>query len=204
VELADGVLEGDTQELDERIVRMLRSASDPAVPVGPAWLAYAARDATALGGYTILTLCAAIAAGFCAVVGRRGTMVLVVAASVGGAALSALLKQVFERPRPDVVPHLMDAAFSSFPSGHAMAASAVYLSLAAIVAQLVPSHIGKAYVLGVAVALCVVVGATRVFLGVHYPSDVLAGWAGGLAWAALCGLVAHYLRYRRVLREAPT
>jgi undecaprenyl-diphosphatase len=201
VELADEVLEGGTQRLDEEIVRRLRKAGDPRVPIGPQWLAYAARDATALGGYTILALVVAAAAGFCAVVRRYGTLVLVLVAAIGGAMLSAALKGAFARPRPDVVPHLMEAAFSSFPSGHAMMSSAVYMSLAAVLAQIIPGNAGKLYVLGVALLLTGLVGVTRVFVGVHYPTDVLAGWAAGLAWAMLCWVVARALRRRRIIRE---
>jgi undecaprenyl-diphosphatase len=110
--------------------------------------------------------------------------------------LSTLLKECFDRPRPDVVPHLAPVATSSFPSGHSMLAAVVYLTLGTLLAELVERGALKVYLQAIAVVITVLVGVSRVSMGVHWPTDVLAGWCAGLAWALTCGLVAHALRRR--------
>jgi undecaprenyl-diphosphatase len=115
--------------------------------------------------------------------------------------LSTLLKDVFDRPRPSVVPHLSYVATSSFPSGHSLMAAVVYLTLGSLLARLVQSARLKLYFLSVAVVLACLVGMSRVYLGVHYPTDVLAGWAAGLAWAVLCWLLARYLQQRGAVEK---
>src|SRR5436190_11265449 len=180
--------------LDERLLRSLRSPADPAEPVGPKWVHEAARDVTALGGYTVLTLVVGAVLGFL-VIGRHfHAALLVLAATAGGGLLSILLKDLYGRPRPDLVPHLTRVSTSSFPSGHAMLAAVTYLTLGALLARLVERWRAKLYFVGVAVALTLLVGASRVYLGVHYPTDVAAGWAAGVAWAVLCWLVARRLQ----------
>ena len=107
-----------------------------------------------------------------------------------------MLKALFHRPRPAIVPHLSDIATASFPSGHAMLSSVVYLTLAAALARTATRTRLKIYYLGVAVALTGLIGCSRVYLGVHYPTDVLAGWSLGVAWVGICCLAAYYLRPR--------
>ncbi len=182
---------------DEHVLRSLRTADDPAVPVGPRWLTVAAHDVTALGGYTVLTLLTLAVAGFLALRRRWRAVALVVIAAVGGGAICEGLKGVFARPRPAVVPHLVEAHNASFPSGHSGAAAAVYLSLAVLLAGRISRPAVRAYLIGAAVLLTVLVGVSRVFLGVHYPTDVLGGWALGASWAMLCGLVVRWSRRRK-------
>jgi undecaprenyl-diphosphatase len=122
--------------------------------------------------------------------------VLVVAAGGGGLALNHALKTLFARQRPSVVPPLDTVHSLSFPSGHAMLSAAVYLSLAVLVARLLAARRARAYVLAVAATLTVLIGLTRVYLGVHYPTDVLAGWVAGCVWALSCGLGARALQQR--------
>jgi undecaprenyl-diphosphatase len=196
VALADEILEKETQGFDETVVRAMRRADDPSVPIGPAWLRVAARDVTALGGGAVLTLVTLAVCGFLTLVRRFRSLLLVLGSTVGGAVLNSVLKALFARPRPTVVPHLAEAYAPSFPSGHAMLSAIVYLTLGALLTQLTESRWLKAYVLGVALLLSFLVGLTRVFLGVHYLTDVLGGWMAGLAWALFTVLLARAAKRR--------
>jgi undecaprenyl-diphosphatase len=199
LEIADEATEGEHGHTDERILRSLREPADPADPVGPWWLEEAARDVTALGGYAVLTLLVAAVVGYLLIARHYPAAVLVLAATLGGLLLSHLLKGFYDRPRPDLVPHLTHVSTASFPSGHAMLSAVVYLTLGALLARLVEGWWAKLYFVGVAVVLALLVGASRVYLGVHYPTDVAAGWSAGLAWAVLCWLAARYLQRRGVV-----
>jgi undecaprenyl-diphosphatase len=192
--LADRVMEGRTQRLDERIIRALRSPADSAVPIGPPWMAEVGRDVTALGGVAVLVLVTGAVAGFLLLNDKYAATAFLLAATGSGLAVSAALKGVYQRPRPEVVPHLMAAHFSSFPSGHSMMSAVVYLTLGALLARLVARKRLKFYVLAVAALLTGLVGVSRVYMGVHYPTDVLAGWCAGLVWASLCWLVERRLQ----------
>jgi undecaprenyl-diphosphatase len=196
LELAGEVLEGDTQRFDERVIRALRQPDDPAKPIGPAWMEEVGRDVTALGGVAVIVLVTSSVVGFLWLDRRFGTMGLVLAATVSGFALSAALKALFRRPRPDVVPHLMQAYSSSFPSGHSMMSAVVYLTLGALMTRVFRKRRLKFYVLAVAILLTGLVGTSRVYMGVHYPTDVLAGWTAGLVWATCCWLVGRRLQRR--------
>jgi undecaprenyl-diphosphatase len=200
--LADEVMEGGTQRLDDRILLALRHPDDPARPIGPAWLEDVARDITSLGGVAVIVLITAVVAGFLLLDRKYAATVFVLAATGSGFALGALLKGAYRRPRPEVVPHLMAAYHSSFPSGHSMMSAVVYLTLGALVARLVARRSLRLYVLGVAATLTGMVGASRVYLGVHYPSDVLAGWCAGLVWASLCWLVERRLQKGGAIERA--
>lgn len=196
IELADEVFEGETARADEWILLFLRNSNDLSDPLGPPWLEEAARDITALGSTTVIVALTAAVAGFLLLRGLRGALGLLLGAIVGGTLLSALLKVSFGRPRPDIVPHLAHVETASFPSGHSMLAAIVYLTLGALLARLVERRALKLYFLGVAALLALLVGISRVYVGVHYPTDVLAGWAAGLAWASLCWFAASYLQKR--------
>ena len=191
--LADLVTAGRAQPLDERILLGLRAPGEPAVPRGPAWLPGAMRDVTALGSPPVLLLFVLAVAGALAVRRQHQAIGLLLAASAGGELLNELLKRLFARPRPDPAFHLTAVGSLSFPSGHAMLSAIIYLTLAAFLARLVRSRDLKLYVVGVAFLLSLLVGVTRVYLGVHYASDVLAGWSAGLAWALVCWIVASRL-----------
>jgi undecaprenyl-diphosphatase len=197
--IADEVTEGDSRHIDEGLLRALRAPGDPADPLGPPWLELAARDITALGGYAVLSLLVCLVVGYLLIVRGHTAALLVLAATLGGVALSTLLKGLYARPRPDLVPHLTEVSSASFPSGHAMLSTVVYLTLGGMLARLVAGHWLKLYFLGCALLLSFLVGLSRVYLGVHYPTDVLAGWAAGLCWAVLCWLGARQLQRRRVI-----
>lgn len=196
IEVAGEVREGDTREIDEMVVRWFRDRSDPSRLAGPDWLEGVVRDLTSLGSSAVLILFTSAVAVFLAVRRQYHAFALVVVASLGGLLLADGLKAVFQRPRPDLVPHLARVFSTSFPSGHAVSSAVVYLTLGALLSQLVKERKLKAYFLGVACFLTFLIGLSRVVLGVHYPSDVLAGWSAGLAWALLCWTAASYLQRR--------
>jgi undecaprenyl-diphosphatase len=199
VSLADEVREGDTLGFDEWAVRALRRADDPAHPIGPEWLAEVGRDMTALGGIAFLTLLTIAVAGYLWLRKLYAAMAMVLVSTLSGLAASLLLKGFFSRPRPELVPHLSSVYTSSFPSGHAMLSATVFLTLGALLGRFVEMWRLKAYFLMIAVVLTVLVGVSRVYMGVHYPTDVLAGWAAGLAWALLCWLIARSMQQRGVV-----
>ena len=188
--------EGDLQDFDDGVLRMVRSPDDPSVPIGPTWLIQAAIDVTALGGTTVLALFLTIVVGYLALESRYDAVVVVVIATAGGGLLSEALKWWFARARPQIVPHLVNVGSASFPSGHSMLALVTYLTLGALLARFVQRRRTRTYCITVSLLLSLLVGLSRVYLGVHYPTDVLAGWSVGLAWALLCWLVARYLQYR--------
>lgn len=196
ISIAGEVLEGETGAWDRRVLLALRSAADPALPWGPAWVQEMARDLTALGGVAVLTLITLAAVGYLLLARKRHAAVAVFAAVAGGLLLSTLLKLGFARPRPDLVPHASVVYTASFPSGHSMMAAVTYLTLGALLARVEGSIRIKIYLLSVALVLTVLVGASRVYLGVHWPTDVAAGWAVGAAWALLCSLVMRRLQIR--------
>jgi len=195
VELTGEVLEGDTQAFDRWFVQALRSPEDPAWPRGPRWLVEVGRDVTAFGSPMVVALLTAAVLGYLWLQRRYGALWFVVVATIGGGLLSRLLKEVFARERPEPLPCLWVSS-PSFPSGHAVLAAVVYLTLGILLARLEPRLLLKTYFLGVMMALAFLVGLSRVYLGVHYPTDVLAGWTVGLVWGLLCWLAAWYLQRR--------
>ena len=189
ITLAGEVMEGDTQAFDTKILRALRSPDDPSKPIGPVWLEGAFIDLTALGGPTVLTLVVLAVVGFLLLQTRYRTALFVGITWLSGELVNTTMKHAFNRPRPTIVPHLREAFSSSFPSGHAMESAIVYLTLGAILMRVAKSRITKIYCLGIAILLTVLVGLSRVYLGVHYPTDVIGGWIIGFAWASICWLV---------------
>lgn len=198
-ELADEVAEGDTHAFDRSVLLAFRTPGDLAHTIGPEWMPYVARDLTALGGATVLVMLTLASIGYLLLRGNRGAALFITASVVGGTVMSSLLKNLFERTRPDVVPHLMEATSASFPSGHSMLAMVTYLTLGAVLAEVHSHHRFKIYILAWAVFLSLLVGWSRVFLGVHWPTDVLGGWCLGSAWALTCGVVAVALQRKGLI-----
>lgn len=196
IELADDVGEGDTQQFDEWALRALRQPGDLERPIGPRWLHEAGRDITGLGGITVLSLMTFAVAVYLLMVRKFHAMWFVLAATAGGLIVSTALKYTIARDRPDIVPHLSHVYTSSFPSGHAFLSAVVYLTLGTLLARLVPQYAVKVYLIATALLATFLVGVSRVYMGVHYPTDVLAGWTAGLVWAILCWLVARWLQIR--------
>ena len=192
--LASEIREGDTRAVDERVLLALRDPGDRSDPIGPAWVEEVMRDFTALGGIGVQALFVATVVAFL-LLQRKAHAALLLLAAVGGAlALSLLLKHGYVRPRPDLVPHGSHVMTSSFPSGHSMLSAATYLTSGALLARVVPRRRLKALAILVAAAIGGLVGVSRVYLGVHWPTDVLAGWTLGAAWASLCWLLARFLQ----------
>jgi len=192
--VADEVAEAELTSFDQSILLFFRDPSDLSQPIGPAWLEQTMIELTALGGYPILVVIVAIVIGFLLVSGKLGPAAFVFLSITSGTLVSHLLKLLYDRPRPDIVDHLVSIHTASFPSGHATMSAVVYLTLASLIVRLVESNVVRAYVLGVAILLTFLIGMSRIYLGVHWPSDVLAGWALGVAWASLAWVVVTFLR----------
>ncbi len=194
--LADEVNEGDTHQVDEQILLALRNPANRSDPLGPRWLEEMERDFTALGGVGVLILLTTAVSVYLVLDGKNRAAVLVLLA-VGGALIgSNLLKHGFQRPRPDLVPHGSYVYTTSFPSGHSMMSAATYLTLGALMARVQKRRRVKIFLMGFAALLTLVVGISRVYLGVHWPTDVLAGWTAGGVWALMVWLLARWLQHR--------
>ena len=196
VAIASVVMYGTTRDIDERILLSLRDAANRSDPIGPEWFENYMRDITALGGFGVLSLLVLSVSGFLYATGRQKTAVRIFVISLSGWLLSQGMKLTFQRPRPDLVPYGADVFSSSFPSGHAMVSAVVFLTLGAALARTTEVARVRAYVMTLAIALTLAVGFSRVYLGVHWPTDVLGGWVLGGAWSGLAWIVL-----RRIERE---
>jgi undecaprenyl-diphosphatase len=194
VELADEVIEGDTHRLDQMILLMMRNSADLSDPIGPGWVEEIARDFTALGGIAILVMIVLATSAFLMMQQKRGAALWLMLSTGSGMLLSTVLKMGFDRTRPDLVPHGSIVYTASFPSGHSLMAAVVYLTIGTLLARVQPRRRLKIYLLTIAILLAVLVGVSRVYLGVHWPTDVLAGWTIGAAWALLFWLITWYLQ----------
>jgi undecaprenyl-diphosphatase len=202
--LADEVAEGDLSEVENRVLRAMRQPDDITKPLGPWWSAEMARDITALGGATVVTLVTTLVVGYLLLRKAYATTAFVLVSTLGGYGLSNFFKNHFERARPSAVPHLAEVVSASFPSGHSMMSSVIYLTLGALLARTVVRRREKLYFIAASLLLTVLIGFSRVYLGVHYPTDVVAGWSAGTAWALLCWSAAYWLQRRGRLEEAST
>lgn len=190
LEIVDEVVEGETEGIDRRILLALRRGGGGHEPIGPRWLEMAAADVTALGSTTVLVLVVAFLAGLFSILGCRREALLVMLAAAGGATLSQGLKAIFDRERPEAALRAAEVMNPSFPSGHAMLSAVVFLTIGVLSAHFARQRHVKLYAVSAAVVTTLLVGPTRVYLGVHWPSDVLAGWSLGAAWALSCWLAA--------------
>ncbi len=197
--LVSELREGELQSVDNTLLLLMREPGRPSDPIGPAWLEESGRDVSALGGAVVLTLIGLAAVGYLLLLRKPRAASLIAGSLLGALGLSLALKSFFDRPRPSLVPHLAHTFTSSFPSGHSMLSTAVFLTLGALLARLEQRRLVKAYFLLWALFLAVLVGVSRVYVGVHWPTDVLGGWAAGAAWASFSWLVARWLQRRGVL-----
>jgi undecaprenyl-diphosphatase len=200
LKLASEVMAGNTLAFDTKILRAFRKADDPARPIGPPWIESALIDLTALGGPTVLGLVVMAVIGFLLLQGRYRSALAILLTAATGELLNSAMKSLFMRPRPAIVPHLRPVYETSFPSGHAMESAIIYLTLGAMLMRIAQGRLTKVYCLTLAVLMTLLVGVSRVYLGVHYPTDVLAGWTVGLVWASICWLVEQHFDVRAGIR----
>ena len=194
--LAEEVAEGDTHSLDVWLMTLFIEGGNPVDRIGPDWFEEMVRDVTALGSYAFIIITVLVVGGYLLLVRKLDLAALMVGAIVGGMAISHLLKELFDRPRPDI-DHAARVFTASFPSGHATLSAVTFLTLAALLTRTKARRGVKIYFVAVAVVLTILTGMSRIYLGVHYPSDVLAGWCVGSGWAILCWAAALLLQRRK-------
>jgi undecaprenyl-diphosphatase len=200
--IADLVVDDEADAFDRAVFLAFRVVGNPAETIGPAWLPGVVRDITAFGGVAALSLIVVFTAIYLLLVGKRGAAGLVLASIISGTVLSQGLKWWFDRARPDLVPGIVLPTDASFPSGHAMLSAVAYLTLGALLTRVEAHRGARFFFIAVAVVMTVLIGVSRVYLGVHWPTDVLGGWCLGAAWALLCWIVALWLQ-RRGAVEGP-
>jgi undecaprenyl-diphosphatase len=194
--VADAVTDNHTRAFDMGVLMMLRTPGDIATPIGPAWLKQAAMDITSLGSVIDLTLIVLVVAGLFLALRRWREALLLVAAGGSGLIVVDIVKILVGRQRPPLAMHVVQVANASFPSGHAMLSAIVYLSLATLAGHFAGRRRVRIYALGAGFAATVIVGVSRVYLGVHWPTDVIGGWALGAAWAMVWWLITWFLEHR--------
>jgi undecaprenyl-diphosphatase len=185
-QFADAVMEGETRRFDEWVLLALRAPGDPADPVGPLWFEEMVRDVTALGSTVVLTLAVIVVTAYLIMTKRSQKAAFLVFAVAMGSLINRLLKLGYARPRPDIVAHGQYVTTESFPSGHSANATIVYLMLGMMLARVESSYPVKVFIVSVCTLIAILVGLSRVYLGVHWPTDVLAGWAVGGSWVLMC------------------
>ncbi|WP_367871281.1 phosphatase PAP2 family protein [Luteolibacter sp. Populi] len=201
LELASEVREDEFRHYDEAILLMMREPGNPADPIGSVRIEEMARDLTALGSFTILTIVAIIGLAAALFVGRWKLALSGLISVLSGMAVMNLLKSSYARARPDVVAHATTFHNESFPSGHATMASIVYLTLGIMLARTQPRKRVRIFVVALSILITMSVGISRIYLGVHWPTDVLGGWALGTVWAVLFWFAAVKVDSRRARLE---
>ncbi len=196
ISIADEVVEGETQHFDNYILKSLREPGDVSTPAFPEWVTDAMKDITSLGSGTVIVLVTLFVTGYLLLRKKYYWLGLVLIATIGGALLVWGLKEFIGRTRPTVVTHLLEEKSLSFPSGHSMMSAIVYLTQATLLSRIEENRKAKIYIISVALLLTFLIGISRVYIGVHYPTDVLAGWIAGISWALLCWYIASLLEKR--------
>jgi undecaprenyl-diphosphatase len=187
--LSDEVSENETAPIDQAVILAMRVPGHPSDPIGPPMFEEAVRDVTALGGTTVLILVAVMACLGLLYFRKRREAAVFLATVLSAEIVSEGLKLVFSRPRPNLVPHGAYVYSHSFPSGHSLLSAATFLTLAAILSATQSQRRFKVFVFTMAILLTAAIGLSRVYLGVHWPSDVLGGWTLGAAFALVARLL---------------
>ena len=193
--VAQTVVEGKSSAFDRSIILAFRDQGNPSAPIGPAWVQEAARDLTSLGSIIVLVMITLAIAGYLFLARKQAAAWLMLVAVFGGIGLSDLLKFAFGRPRPDIISPAARVFTTSFPSGHATLSAITYLTIAALLARSQSSPRIGVYFIVLAALLTILIGVSRIYLGVHYPTDVLGGWCVGAAWALGCWVLTTWLRH---------
>lgn len=190
IRMGSEISEDGTSGFDRWLILALRRPGDLGQPIGPAWLRPGFVDITALGAVTALTLLTLTAIGYLITTRRYRTAALIAASTITGSLVGQILKFVFARARPTLVPHFVEIKTLSYPSGHAVNSAVVFLTLGALLARAEPVRRTRIYIVTVAILFTVLIGCSRVYVGVHWPTDVIAGWAIGGSWALLWWAIA--------------
>lgn len=194
--IADEVHEGETEAIDRSLLLAMRTPGHPSDPIGPRWMEESIRDITALGGFTLLTITVIVAALLLVFHNRRREAAVFTLTVIAAQISSQALKAFYDRPRPDIVTHGSQVYSQSFPSGHSVMAAATFFTLATVLASVEARKRTKALIYALAAIFVIGVGISRVYLGVHWPTDVLGGWALGASWALLAWIVLAWLKVR--------
>ncbi len=189
IQLAGSVNKGSSDNFDRLAIELIGKSN---TIINQQWLNMVMEDLTALGSGTVILLLTIAVSGYYLFHKDYKAFWLILIAVAGGIILSFTLKEIFARERPSQIISLISVDSYSFPSGHSMMSAVIYLSLAALIARIQPTRRIKIYVLSLALVLTFLIGISRIYLGVHYPTDVLAGWSIGLVWALLCWLAAYF------------
>jgi len=197
-QIAAAVGAGDASAFDRAVLQALRPHDTAAPSLGVAWANIAAGDFSAMGSVSVLAFIVVTTCGLFLSLRRRAEAVILLLASGSGLALTNFLKDMFQRGRPPLTAEQAAGLNASFPSGHAMLSATVYLTLGALIGHFAPSRLIRFYVLGIATLLTAMIGLSRIYLGLHWTTDVRGGWCGGAAWArGWRGLVMAFERFRR-------
>lgn len=196
------IARGHQFAFDRAIMLAMREPEDMRIPEGPAWLKQAMIDITALGGETVLTIVVIATVGFLALRRHWLTAGLVLGGTISGSWAVGLVKTLVGRPRPALIDHIVQVWSASFPSGHAANSAIIYLTVTLLLAQIVEERAVRWYMMGTAILLVFAIGCSRVYLGVHWPSDVLAGWSFGTLWALGWWSIGGWFRMRRAEASA--
>lgn len=201
VELADEVRDGNLETFDRTVLMAMREPGDTNDPLGPRWFEEAMRDITSLGSFAVLTALTVASCGYLWLEGKHSAVIYVFVAVLGALVISLALKSAYDRPRPDLFPHGDKVYTTSFPSGHSTMSAATFLTLGAMLAKYQEKKSVRIYFIAIAILLTLGVGVSRIYLSVHWPTDVRAGWTIGSAWALACWGVAAYLQRRGLIEE---
>lgn len=192
-ELADEVFEGETRRIDRAVLLRINALS-------PDWLETPMRFVTALGYEWVVIPLLIVSVCVFYLKGLKFSAALLVISTGGSAALAFVLKAIFQRTRPEVFQTGYDASYFSFPSGHATIAVGFYGTLTMLIAW---RFAGRARwtVAAVGLALVLLIGFSRLYLGVHYPTDILAGYLAATLWVSSVGTALFFWRSLRKLRN---